>query len=417
LNALAMPPHVLTKGRKFMTIGHFWKPLVRLSILTLILVGSFLPTACGSQSLLPDNGQEADVTAIPTPIIPTKPTYTVQRGEVVNEIEFTGRITPVKEVELSFHTNGYIREIFFQRGEAVKAGQIMADLEVSDLENQLAQAQLSLKTSETHLIAAQQLISDTLTEARILLAVEQIKLEQAKYSFKASASKTQEYNLRLQEQMFKLAQFRVERLERGVDPQLVLAVESTRLTVQRLEAQFADAQIIAPLDGVITSINIFNEGQAVTAYAPVITVGDMSQLEVSADLYGDSGVGELSQGMAAVIEPHDRPGTVQMMGIIRYVPTGAPGEEDKTTRVSFETSIADTDLGLSDLVRVKVVVESKTNVLWLPPQAIRTFEGRQFVVVQDAQGLHRVDVKVGVEGSERVEILSGLTEGQIVQAP
>ncbi len=400
-----------------MTIGHFWKPLVRLSILALILVGGFLPTACGSQSLLPDNGQEADVTPIPTPVVPTKPTYTVQRGEVVNEIEFTGRITPVKEVELSFHTNGYVRKMYVQRGEAVKAGQVLADLEVSDLENQLAQAKLSLKTSETQLVAAQQVISDTLTEARILLAVEQIKLEQARYAQQTSGGETQEYNLLIQEQMVALAQLRVDRLERGVDPQLVLAVESTRLTIQRLEAQFSNAQIISPLDGVVTSINIFNEGQAVTAYAVVITVGDVSQLEVSADLFGDSGVGELSQGMAASVEPHDRPGTNQIKGMIRYVPSGAAGEQDKTTRVSLETPAADANLGLSDLVRVRVVIESKDNVLWLPPQAIRAFEGRRFVVVQDAQGLRRVDVKVGVEGSERVEIISGLTEGQIVQAP
>ena len=400
-----------------MTIRHFWKPLGRWSIFAAILVGVLLSAGCGQSPNLTDTGQETDVTPIPTPVVPTKPTYTVQRGEVVNEIEFTGRITPVKEAELSFHTNGFIRKIYVQRGEAVKAGQILADLEVSDLENQLAQAQLSLKTNETQLIAARQLISDTLTEAQILLTIEQIKLEQVRYILQTSQNKTQEFNLRLQEQMVYLAQLRVDRLERGVDPQLVLAVESARLTIQRLEAQFADAQIIAPMDGVVTSINIFNEGQAVTAYTAVMSVGDVSQLEVSADLYGDSGVRELSQGMAVSIEPHDRPGAAQIQGVIRYVPSGAPGEKDKTTRISLETPPADANLGLSDLVRVRVVIESKDNVLWLPPQAIRAFEGRRFVVVQDAQGLHRVDVKVGVEGSERVEIVSGLTEGQIVQAP
>ncbi len=74
-------------------------------------------------------------------------------------------------------------------------------------------------------------------------------------------------------------------------------------------------------------------------------------------------------------------------------------------------------MGLGDLVRVRVVIESKDNVLWLPPQAIRVFEGRQFVVVQDVQGLRRVDVTLGIQGSERVEIMSGLSEGQIVQSP
>jgi multidrug efflux pump subunit AcrA (membrane-fusion protein) len=59
-------------------------------------------------------------------------------------------------------------------------------------------------------------------------------------------------------------------------------------------------------------------------------------------------------------------------------------------------------------------LEQNDNVLWLPPAAIRTFEGRKFVVVQDGSVQTRVDVKVGIEGDDRSEILDGLTEGQTV---
>jgi multidrug resistance efflux pump len=304
-----------------------------------------------------------------------------------------------------------------ERGDAVKEGQVLADLEVRDLENQLAQSQLSLRTSETQLLAAQQLISDTLKEARILLDIEQIKLEQARSNFETNGGKASEYTLRIQEQMVNLAQLKVDRLERGVDPQLVLAVESARLNNQRLQEQLTEAQILSPMDGVITSINIFNQGQSVTAYSPVMSVGDLSQLEVSADLFGEDIVSQLSPGMAVVLEPYDTPGSNPMEGLIRYVPTGTPGELDKTTRISILSSLSDFNLGLNDLVRVKVVIERKEEVLWLPPQAIRTFEGRRFVVVQDDQGLRRMDVQVGVEGSDAVEIVNGLTEGQTVQAP
>ncbi len=392
--------------------------LARRWLASLFLLASFfLAAGCSQPSRYVDTGEEADVTPIPTPIIPTKPTYTVQRGNVINQVEFTGRITPVREVALSFRTNGYLKNIYVERGDAVKEDQVLADLEVSDLENQLAQSQLSLRTSETQLLAAQQLISDTLKEARILLDIEQIKLEQARNNFETNGGKANETNLRIQEQMVNLAQLRVDRLERGVDPQLILAVESARLNNQRLQDQLTEAQILSPMDGVVTSINIFNQGQSVTAYSPVISVGDLSQLEVSADLFGENIVGQLSPGMEVVLEPYDKPGSDPLNGTIRFVPTGAPGELDKTTRISILSSLSDFDLGLNDLVRVKVVIERKEDVLWLPPQAIRSFEGRRFVVVQDDQGLRRVDVQVGVEGSDTVEIVSGLTEGQIVQAP
>jgi multidrug efflux pump subunit AcrA (membrane-fusion protein) len=61
-----------------------------------------------------------------------------------------------------------------------------------------------------------------------------------------------------------------------------------------------------------------------------------------------------------------------------------------------------------------VVLERKDDVLWLPPQAIRTFEGRRFVVVQEGDAQIRVDVKVGIESEDRVEIEEGLSEGQVV---
>jgi multidrug efflux pump subunit AcrA (membrane-fusion protein) len=57
---------------------------------------------------------------------------------------------------------------------------------------------------------------------------------------------------------------------------------------------------------------------------------------------------------------------------------------------------------------------AKDNVLWLPPQALRVFDGRRFAVVQDGNDQRRVDVKVGIQTADRVEIEEGLEEGQTV---
>jgi hypothetical protein len=64
-----------------------------------------------------------------------------------------------------------------------------------------------------------------------------------------------------------------------------------------------------------------------------------------------------------------------------------------------------------------VVIEKRENALWLPPQAIRIFEGRRFVLVQDGEVQRRVDVKVGLTGEDRVEIVEGLADDQIVIGP
>ena len=74
----------------------------------------------------------------------------------------------------------------------------------------------------------------------------------------------------------------------------------------------------------------------------------------------------------------------------------------------------DLDVEAGDLVKVIVTIERKADALWLPPAAIRTFSGRKFVVVEEEGRQRRVDVTVGIESAERVEIEDGLEVGQVV---
>jgi multidrug efflux pump subunit AcrA (membrane-fusion protein) len=90
---------------------------------------------------------------------------------------------------------------------------------------------------------------------------------------------------------------------------------------------------------------------------------------------------------------------------------------DNTARIALDNPDEIKGFRLGDLVQVTVIFESKQGVLWLPPAAIRSFEGRNFVVVKTDGLPRRVDVRVGIESEESVEILEGVEEGQVVIAP
>ena len=62
------------------------------------------------------------------------------------------------------------------------------------------------------------------------------------------------------------------------------------------------------------------------------------------------------------------------------------------------------------------MLEHKDNVLWLPPEAVRSFEGRRFVVVRQGERERRVTVKIGIETEDKLEILEGLKEGDVMSA-
>ena len=85
--------------------------------------------------------------------------------------------------------------------------------------------------------------------------------------------------------------------------------------------------------------------------------------------------------------------------------------------MSVDATAEEAGFALGDLVNVTAIIERKDNVVWVPPQAIRNFNGRRFAVVQDGDVQRRVDVKIGIQAEERVEIEEGLQAGQTVVGP
>jgi len=223
------------------------------------------------------------------------------------------------------------------------------------------------------------------------------------------------------EQAVALAQLDAAVLARGVDPELQRQVTTAQLQVDDIEAQIAEARIVAPFDGTVTSIAIA-AGRAVEAYKPVLIVADPTDLEVSAELPAEQ-MRDLTEGLAVSIVPTDYPGQT-LAGSIRQLPypygrgggAGTLEDADKSTHISldFARLPAGVKLAAGDLVRVTVVIERKADVLWLPPAAIRTFGGRKFVVIQEGAAQRRMDVTVGIESEERVEIRSGVEEGDVI---
>ena len=175
---------------------------------------------------------------------------------------------------------------------------------------------------------------------------------------------------------------------------------------------------MAPFNGEVQVAFALSPGSAADAYRYLATVSDITSLEVAGDV-ANVPLDQVSAGMAATVSPVAQPG-VDFEAHIRQVPPRgllAETNQEKTLRVTLDDPAKMSTVRNGDLVRITLVMEEKSGVLWLPPQAVRTFEGRKFVVVQDDTGQRRIDVKLGIETEAKVEIIAGLTEGQTVMAP
>ena len=223
-------------------------------------------------------------------------------------------------------------------------------------------------------------------------------------------------DIAIQKQQIELAEKELERLKEGTETNLQAAVERSTLAVERLKAQLDNTRVVSPIDGKVTSVSCY-EGREVSAYKPVFIVADEAELEVTAEPMSTQ-LQRLSEGMAAAVILSAYPGKELPAEIIQLpYPYGGGGgatveEADKLTHISFDPQ--DLDLKPGDLVKVIVTIEQRDDVLWLPQAAIRTFAGRKFVEIDENGARKRVDVVIGIESAERVEIKEGLQEGQIV---
>lgn len=198
------------------------------------------------------------------------------------------------------------------------------------------------------------------------------------------------------------------------------AVDDARRRVDKARKAVDDGRLVAPQNGEILSISV-SEGDNAEAFNPIIELADPSQLEIATEL-GSEQMRVLSEGQPVEITTLAREDVI-MPSIIRRLPapygsggSGTVQEQDRTTRFTVQDAKGQT-LEAGTKVRIRIVLESKENVLWLPKEAIRSFEGRRFVLVRTGQVERRVTVKTGIETEDRVEITEGVKEGDVVVGP
>jgi hypothetical protein len=152
----------------------------------------------------------------------------------------------------------------------------------------------------------------------------------------------------------------------------------------------------------------------------VAVVADPTEVDITADLVTKD-LSLLEEGQAAQIALSRMPDKLFDAKVMQLpYPYGTGGGqtkvEDQDERVHLQLVRPDeVKVAVGDLMKVSVLIERRENTLWLPPAAIRTFEGRKFVMVKAGDRLQKVDIKVGVQGTDRIEILTGLEEGQIIE--
>lgn len=125
---------------------------MKYSFYFMLIAGAFLLTSCHSEK------QEENTTA--TDVIPVQ-TISLQREDISMDIPIAGKFTTDDEALLSFKTGGIIRDILVDEGDVVRKGQVLATLDLTEINAAVQQAELGLEKARRDVERAERLYRDS----------------------------------------------------------------------------------------------------------------------------------------------------------------------------------------------------------------------------------------------------------------
>lgn len=401
-------------------------------------------------------------------------TAKVKKGDITISATGTANLVPVAQVGLAFRSGGQIIEMRVQSGDAVKAGQALAQLDTAQLELQLAQVEANLALAQSKLsqtqkggtasaIAAAQanlnsanaaydkLVHPELNDVLIAKAdveMAQAALDQAQaaydkiggasnpsitmtsqalqlqnatlayqkavavYNSKVSPTDSQLKAAQAQIQQAKDALARLSPTDDDIAQQQA-NVDSARATRDIAKQRLAEATLVAPFDGTITDLKAV-VGQVVGT-APIMTLIDVSkswvQIAIDETDLSKVALGYPVDATFDALPDQTLPGT-----IVQVSPTVVMVNGVSTLYAVAELKNPSPLLKVGMNGSAKVTAAAAKQVLTVPVESVRQIGANQYAVfvVDDAQQLSLRPVEVGLKGASLVEIKSGLQLGETV---
>ena len=186
--------------------------------------------------------------------------------------------------------------------------------------------------------------------------------------------------------------------------------ENTKVQVEQIKQQIANANIVAPLSGTIVKKNL-EEGEFVNPGTVIATIVDVSKLKATV-MVSESDVYKLKNGAAVNITTDIYPEKV-FKGTIRYISPVGDDAHNYPVEITLAND-AKSQIKAGTFIRVSFDIKGSTNTLQIPKIALVEGLKNPYVFVLNGNKAAVRKLVLGREIGENVEVLSGLNEGEDV---
>ncbi|AXY68325.1 efflux RND transporter periplasmic adaptor subunit [Thermosynechococcus sichuanensis E542] len=375
-----------------------------------------------------------------TPLDLDRYTVPVQDSrDLVARIAATGKVVPVRTVNISPKRAGLLAALYVEQGDQVEAGQIIARMDNRDEQAQLAQAQANLADAiarRDRVLAGNRAEEIAQAEAQVRAAATRAQLAQERLkrnewlAAEGAIPRDTLDELRANRDSaianLNEAQKRLQLLQRGSRPEEIrqaeAAVVAAQAQVQAARAALEDTIIRAPFTGIITQkyanpgafVTPTTTASATTSATSTSIVAIAEGLEILAEV-PEVDIGQVLVGQPVEIRADAYPGET-FEGRVRLVAPEAVVEQNVTffqVRVSLVTGLEKLRSGMN--VDLDFLGQKINNALLVPTVAIAVERGQTgvYVVGEDNRPKFR-PVTIGSSWQDQTQIISGVRVGERV---
>ncbi len=377
------------------------------------------------------------VRAATTTAVSEIPTTRIKKGKVTISVSARGELQGGNSEMLTVPMVGggpvaitYLRE----PGEMVKQGEVVAELDTTQQEYNMKEAEADLAEAQAKVAQAEADAAASAEETRYQLLsakgdVRQAELDarknpllpaiQARQNLIAlEAAKNRERQAE-QDQVNKKANAMAGiDIQKAAQNKAQVAADSAKRTIDSLTLKaktsgYVNVQQNTNMNMMYYGMQLlpYQMGDNVNAGMAVAQIPDLKSWEVSANV-GELDRGHLSIGQKVTVKVVALAGK-QFAGHVKNIggTSGSPWDRHFECRIALDEPSRDLRPGMTS--NLLITVETLDNVTWLPSQALFESDGRSYVFEETAKGFMPHDVTL-VRRSESQAVITGLPEGAVV---
>ncbi len=291
--------------------------------------------------------------------------YVVERRTLERNVLVAGTVEPLRSIRLAARTDGVVAEVAVEAGDRVRAGQLLARIDVSEQQAELARAEAALREAQANFERLAALRDRSFVDAASVLSARSA---------------------------LEVAQSDVE-------------LWRTRVRFGRIEAS---------IDGVVID-RLIEPGAAVGRLAPAFELADLDQLVLRVGVSELDAAG-IAAGSAVAVSVDALADAGIEAQVRRVFPAADAGSRLVTVELALPEAHARHGIRPGYLARARFRVDSRGEVLVVPAAAVGLGERPYVMVIDEQQRLVRREVATGVVRGEWREVTGGLQTGDRVVA-